>query len=69
MVKQFYLTHWYVYNRYYRSGQSGPGINGIDRLLHIPQSSRSAAWPSDSVKCYTQDTEVIVKIYFSIAKS
>ena len=28
---------------------SGPGSNGNERLLHIPQSPRTGASPSDSI--------------------
>ena len=37
---QFYLT---------TSNQSGPGSNGNERVLHIPQSSRTEASPTDAV--------------------
>ena len=30
-----------------RLGQSGPGSNGNEGVLHIPQSSRTEAFPSD----------------------
>ena len=31
------------------TGQSGPGSNGHEGVLHIPQSSRTGASPSDAV--------------------
>ena len=31
------------------SGQSGPGSNGNDEVLHIPQNSRTWAFLSDAV--------------------
>ena len=31
------------------SGQSGPGINGNEEVLHIPQSSKPEASPLDAV--------------------
>ena len=37
-------------------GQSGPGSNDKERVLHISQSSRTWATPSDAVSCHTQDT-------------
>ena len=37
-------------------GQSGPGSNGNEEVLHIPQSSRTGASPSDTVKYNTQNT-------------
>ena len=35
---------------------SGPGSNGNEGVLHIPQSSKTEAFTLDSVKCHTQDT-------------
>ena len=37
-------------------GQSGPGSNSNEYVLHFAQSSRTGASPSDEVKCHTQDT-------------
>ena len=37
-------------------GQSGPGSNGNERLLHTPQISRTGASSSDNVSYHTQDT-------------
>ena len=34
-------------------GQSRPGSNGNEEVLHIPQSSRSGASPSDCLVSYT----------------
>ena len=34
-------------------GQSEPGSNGNEEILHIPQSSRSRASPSDGLVSYT----------------
>ena len=35
---------------------SGPGSNGNEGVLHIPQSSRTEASPSDAVQYHIQDT-------------
>ena len=37
-------------------GQSGPGSNGNEGVLHIPQISRTESSPSVAVYCHTQDT-------------
>ena len=37
-------------------GQSGPSSNSNEGVLHISQSSRSEASPSDAVQCHTQDS-------------
>ena len=37
------------------SGQSGPESNYNERVLHIPQSSRTGASSSDDLKSYTGD--------------
>ena len=42
--------------------QSGPGSNGNEGLLHIPQSSKTEASPSDAVCCHTQETSFIWSI-------
>ena len=34
-------------------GQSGPGSNSKEVILHTPQTSRTGASPSDTVKCHT----------------
>ena len=39
--------------------QSGPGSNGNEGVLHIPQSSRTGASPSDAIECHTEDTSSI----------
>ena len=44
MIKQFYLTHSTT-----NLDQSGPGSNGNKGVLHIPQSSRIEASPSNAV--------------------
>ena len=36
--------------------QSGPWCNGSKGLLHITQSSRTGASPSDAIKCLTQNS-------------
>ena len=41
---------------------SGPGSNGNEGVLHISQTSRTGASPSDAVKCHTQDTRSIWSI-------
>ena len=33
-------------------GQSRPGSNGNDGVLHIPKSLKPGAWPSDSLVSY-----------------
>ena len=33
-------------------GQSGPGSDGNERVLHIPQSSKTGALPSDCLMSY-----------------
>ena len=33
-------------------GQSGPGNNGNEGVLHIHQSSKAGAWPSDGLISY-----------------
>ena len=48
-------------------GLSGPGSNGNERVLHIPQSSRTGASPSDAghslgVESYLSDT---VGVFYS----
>ena len=40
MIEQFYMTEWWNTNRYYHLGQSGPGINGNDRVLYNLQIFR-----------------------------
>ena len=37
-------------------GRSGPGNDGNEGSLHIPQNSRSETSPSDAVKCHIQKT-------------
>ena len=37
-------------------GQSGPGSNDNEGVIHISQSSRIEASPSDAVLYYMQDT-------------
>ena len=34
-------------------GQSGPGSNDSERVLHIPQSSRTGTSPSDGLVSYS----------------
>ena len=48
----FYLTHRWESNRYYHSGQSGPGSNGDEGVLHIPQTSKTGTSPSDSLMSF-----------------
>ena len=38
------------------SGQSGPGSNGNEGVLYIPQNSRAGALPLNAVQCYIQDS-------------
>ena len=45
MKKQFYLTHRWDPNRYYHKN-SESGSNGNEGVLHIPQSSKIQASPS-----------------------
>ena len=37
---------------YYHSDQNGPGNNGNEGVLYIPQSSRTRASPSDGLVSY-----------------
>ena len=55
IFNQIYLTHRWNPNRYYY--WSVPMSNNNDRVLHIPQSSRTGDLPSDGAKCHTQDTQ------------
>ena len=36
-------------------GQSCPGSNGNEEVLHIPQSSKTGTSPSDSLVSYTEN--------------
>ena len=36
-------------------GQSGPGNNGIESVIHISQSSRIDPWPSEAINCVSVD--------------
>ena len=36
-------------------GQSGPGSNGNEGVLHIPQNFRTVSSSSDAVQCHTED--------------
>ena len=51
-VKQFYLIHSYDCQVLPTPGQSGQGSNGKEGVLHIPQSSKAIASPSDSPISY-----------------
>ena len=52
MVKWFYLTHKWDSKVTISSGLGGSGSNDNKGLLHIPQSSRTEASPSDSLVSY-----------------
>ena len=43
MIKQFHLTNRLGPNRYYNSGQSGPGSNVNQGILKIPSRSMTGA--------------------------
>ena len=47
MIKKFGLTHTWNSNSYYQSGQGRPRYNVNEGVLHILQSSRTGASPSD----------------------
>ena len=49
MIKQFYFAHRWDLNRFYYPGMCGPGSNDNEDVLHIPQSLRTEASPSDVV--------------------
>ena len=36
--------------------QSGPESNVNEEVIHIPQISKTKAWPSDAVQYLNQDT-------------
>ena len=40
-------------------GQSGPGINADERVLHIPQTSKTGTSPPDRVKRHSQDVKTL----------
>ena len=50
-VEQFYLTHT-ILSGATTPGWSGPGSNGNEGALHIPQSSKTGASPSDCLMSY-----------------
>ena len=50
MIKHLNLTHRWDPNSL---DQSGPGNNGNEGLLHIPQSSRTVVLPSDDLVSYS----------------
>ena len=53
MVKQFYSIHgWDPISVTTTPGQSRPESNGTERVLHIPQSSRTEASLSDGLVSY-----------------
>ena len=56
MIKQFYLTHRCDCNSHNHSGQSGPGSNNKEGILHIPQNFRTGVSQSDAIWCHIQDT-------------
>ena len=43
-------------------GQSGPGSNDNEGVLHIPPICRAGALPSDGLMSYIQDTHRVVGI-------
>ena len=49
MIKYFYLTHRWDPASTINLGQSGPGSNVNEVVLHISQSSRSGTSPSSAV--------------------
>ena len=51
MIKYFYLTYRWDSNRM-NLGQSGPGSNDNEELLHILQSSNTGASSSDGLVSY-----------------
>ena len=53
-MSQFYLTHrWALSGAATTPSQSGPESDGIEGVLHIPQSSNiTGASPSDSLMSY-----------------
>ena len=52
MFKQFYLFRNGTLTDTTTLGKSGPGSNGIEKLVHILQSSRTEALPSDCLVSY-----------------
>ena len=53
---------WHIYGTLTgttTSGQSRPGSNDNEGVLHIPQSSRTRASSSDAVYCHIQDTSSV----------
>ena len=49
MIEQFLFTHRWDPHKYDHSGQSWPGINGIEGIICVPQSFRTGASPSDGL--------------------
>ena len=56
MIKWFYWTYRWDRNRFDQSGQSGPGSNGNEVVLHNFANSGHRATPSDAIKCHTLGT-------------
>ena len=54
MIKQIYLTTVVTLTGTTALGQSGPGSNSNEGVLHIPQSSRTEASLSDGLMSYPQ---------------
>ena len=59
MIEQFYLNQEWNLNRQYHSRPSGHGSNSNEGVLHILQSTRTGASPSNIVKCHIQDTHCV----------
>ena len=53
MIKSFDLIHKWGTNTYYHAGKSGPGSNGNEEVLHIPQNSLTVASRSDCLESYS----------------
>ena len=51
-----YLSHWWLHDKCYPLGQSGPGSNDNEGVLHTTQIFRTGASSSDAVQCHTKDT-------------
>ena len=52
MIIQFNFTHRLNTNRNYRSSHSVAGINGMENVLYITQSSKPGDSPSDGLVSY-----------------
>ena len=54
MVKQFYLIYKWTLSGFITLGESRPGSNVSEGVLHIPQSSWTGALPSDGLETYPE---------------